>query len=180
MKRTGTIISVLLIAVAAVAIGYWGWGRKKTEQEAMSVADAAKTTMVVVNVLDKALFDDAHIKGSIQIAEDKLAEESDKWAKDTTVVFYCSNAMCTASSKAAEMLMAKGFTNVSAFEGGMAEWFQLSKTSPEYAVEGPATAEYLAMQVQKPTEEPTAPASPVKKITAVELLNLMKSANLLA
>ena len=165
MKRV-----ILALSSLVLLAGCWG----KKEEVAVPQPTETKKTVLVVNVLDKAMYDDAHIKGSINVTMDQLAAEAEKWDKNATIVLYCSNALCVASFDAAKMLSEKGFSDVAAYEGGMAEWFQLSKKNPEYIVEGPAQAEYLSLEVQKPQTEEAAAPSPVKKITAEELLTLIK------
>lgn len=163
----------MIIALSSCVLLAGCWGKKQEEVASQAQPTETKKTVLVVNVLDKAMYDDAHIKGSINVTMDQLAAEAEKWAKDATIVLYCSNALCTASSDTAKMLAEKGFTDVAAYEGGMAEWFQLSKKNPEFVVEGPAQAEYLSLEVQKPAEEATAPSA-VKKINAEDLLKLIK------
>lgn len=131
--------------------------------------------LYVVNVLSKELYDDAHIKGSIHVDLDALETEAQAWDKKTPVVLYCSNYMCTASSHAARELKKMGFEKVYAFEGGTAQWFQLSKNDPSYIIEGPATESYLSHEVAAPEHE----EHDVDIISAQDLKNKMHSAGLL-
>lgn len=106
--------------------------------------------IVVINVLDKPLYDDCHIKGSInvpfdyfsdlQALEQYLAQQYPhvRLTRETPVVVYCTNHMCTASGDAAKMLKEWGFGKVWAYEAGMAEWYQ--KGLP---IEGSCEASYL-------------------------------------
>jgi hypothetical protein len=68
-----------------------------------------------------------------------------------------------------------GFENTYAYEGGTAEWSQLSKNDPSYILEGPATESYLNQVVSAPEHE----ESDVEIISAQDLKNKMQSANLL-
>ena len=79
------------------------------------VADKAvelKKGFVVVNVLDKKLFDDCHIKGSIHIPFGTINDADKIISKDAEVVTYCSNYMCSASSIAREQLLKMGYKKV--------------------------------------------------------------------
>ncbi len=83
-----------------------------------------KTGLVVVNVLDKELYDDCHIKGSIHIPFDQLKDAPNIIDKNAQVVCYCSNYMCGASSAARKKLIEMGYKKVYVYEAGMAEWHQ--------------------------------------------------------
>ena len=113
-----------------------------------SGSSAPRTGLVVVNVLDKALYDDCHIKGSISIPIDELEDRCEKeLAKDATVVVYCSNYMCSASGYGRQVLLDRGYKDVHAYEGGTAEWYQT-----KLPVEGACTQGYLARVFPAPAE----------------------------
>jgi len=103
--------------------------------------EAKKSGLVVVNVLDKELYDDCHITGSINIPLDELDQKMDTIARDADLVFYCSNYQCTGSGYAAEKFREKGFENVSVYEGGTAEWYQAGL---------PITGDHLKAYLSKP------------------------------
>jgi len=153
-----------LVLVALMSGCNWFGAPKKTE----SVAVEPKVR--VVNVLSKELFDDAHIKGSINADFMELATIAQDWDKSVPVVVYCSNYACTASGAAAQQLSKLGFTSVKAYEGGMAEWYQLRMQDPTYEIEGPAQQDYLSMVVPQPAEHTPG----VEVITAQDLKELLK------
>jgi rhodanese-related sulfurtransferase len=96
-------------------------------------------SLVVINVLDKQYYDDAHIAGSINIPLERLEEYAQKnLGKDTEIVIYCGNYKCLASSEGAKMLSDLGFRRVWAYEGGTAEWKKFG-----YPVKGAAKENYL-------------------------------------
>lgn len=140
-----------------------------------SCGKSEQKNLYVVNVLDELLYNDAHIKGSIQVALTDLAQKAQSWRKDATIVTYCSNYACTASSYAARMLKKMGFEKVYAYEGGMAEWHQLQKDDASFAVEGPAKEAYLQVVMEKPLEHP----EDVTIITAQELRDLLQHEHML-
>lgn len=120
-----------------------GCGEKATE------GSAKKSGVVVINVLDKDIYTDCHIAGSINVPFDQLDAALETIEKDADIVFYCSNPMCTSSEYAATKFKKAGFANVSVYEGGTAEWYQ--KGLP---VEGPSTASYLRGSIEsQPCEE---------------------------
>jgi rhodanese-related sulfurtransferase len=123
----------------------------------------AKKGLLVVNVLDKELYQDCHIKGSTNIPFDRIDEYITKLDKSAEIVLYCTNYMCTTSDYVAKKLRDHGFDRVMVYEAGMAEWYQ--KGLP---VEGPATSGYLAKRV-----EPENTAGDVPVITTDELAHKM-------
>ncbi len=127
----------LLIATLSSLVILPGCWQKEQEKPAM------KTGLVVVNVLDKEAYADCHIAGSINVPFENLETSMDTIDKSAEVVFYCSNPMCTASGYAALQFKKAGFTNVSVYEGGTAEWYQ--KGLP---VEGASCADYLRQPVK--------------------------------
>lgn len=111
-----------------------------------------KPRLVVVNVLDKALHEDCHIKGSVNVPFEDVQEYAvANWSKDTELVFYCANYKCTASGEAARQLKALGYEKVYAYEAGTAEWKKLG-----YPIEGACKKPYLN-DYEKPEglQEPT-------------------------
>lgn len=112
------------------------------------LSESKKTGLIVVNVLDKEYYDDCHIKGSIHVPYEKVADFAATVDHEAELVFYCSNYMCTASGAAAQELMDLGFKHVWAYEAGMAEWYQA-----ELPVDGPCKKPYLLKKVMQPELE---------------------------
>lgn len=148
-----------------------GCGSEKKE-----CAVAPQNSVVLVNVLDEKLFNDRHIAGSINVSLQDLEKASAAWDKNATVVLYCSNYMCTASSQGAKELMKLGFNDVRVYEGGTAEWHQLNKNDDSYALVGPGSEAYLNIVLEKPL----ASSTEVKEISAEELKKILKEATILS
>lgn len=93
---------------------------KSTPQASVGII---KPALAVVNVLSKELYDDCHIKGSIQIDYDEVMNYAAKnWDKENTeIIIYCSNFMCSASGEVCKQLKEAGYKKVRAYEGGTAE-----------------------------------------------------------
>jgi len=104
--------------------------------------------VVVINVLDGDYYDDCRIAGSINIPLRDIGRCEKEYEKDADIVVYCAHELCTASMEALKALKELGFTNVQAFEAGMAGWYQA-----DLPVEGSCTLEYLAHQQTKEPEE---------------------------
>lgn len=130
-----------------------------------------KEGLFLVNVLDADYFNDCHIKAPNSI--NVTLENLDSFAKTldpqkSEVVFYCSNYMCTASGFAAKQLINKGFSNVWAYEAGMADWYQ--KGLP---VEGSCQKPYLQKKNEKIELEES---SEIRILSTDELADKVKKA----
>jgi rhodanese-related sulfurtransferase len=80
----------------------------------------------VWNVTGTEWFKGEVIPGSRYIPAEKLAEavKNASLPKDAAIVVYCAGPQCPASKNAAEQLTELGFTNVTKYAGGIAEWKQ--------------------------------------------------------
>src|SRR3989344_3582735 len=83
---------------------------------------ANKENFKLIEVLKEDNYKKGHIPGAINIPLDKLEQESSRLKKEDTTIVYCSGYSCTASTKAAELLMKMGFKNVLDFKGGKDAW----------------------------------------------------------
>jgi rhodanese-related sulfurtransferase len=120
---------VFTLAISTILLGGCDWAGKKN----------GKPELILVNVLDKNLYTDCTIKGSINVPyEDVLQYALKHWDKELThIVLFCANYKCTASGQAALDLKNRGFKHVWAYEGGTAEWFHLAKSDPNsYPIAG--------------------------------------------
>lgn len=95
------------------------------------------SAVLVVNVLDRNLYDDCHIPGSIQVNFMDVMDAAKKWSKSTKIVIYCANYACSASASAVRSLKSEGF-DAYEYAAGMAGWFKAG-----YPVVGPAQSPYL-------------------------------------
>lgn len=80
--------------------------------------------LIIINVLDENLYQDCHIKGSINIPSEKLLAKTSSWDKDKDVVVYCATATCSKSKNAYMLLQDLGFFNLHEYSGGIQEWLQ--------------------------------------------------------
>ncbi len=87
---------------------------------------AQKKDLLVLNVLSQDDYEKEHIPGSENIpntAPDFVTQvEKLAGSKTRPMVVHCANTECPASTEAVNKLTAAGFTNVTEFPGGMAEW----------------------------------------------------------
>lgn len=186
-----------LLLVAAIGGGYYLY-REKNIQKAVNKIDERvaqkmaplfgsteqdikQAKLLLVNVLDKDEFDDAHIIGGKGVLAINVPfAETDKalglLPKNTAIVTYCSNYFCSACHTVAEQMVKAGFTNVKVFSGGMAEWYRLAQEdATKYRFEGPAQRPYLKMRVNQPAKQ----AGEVIIISAQELQKLIEDITIL-
>lgn len=127
-----------------------------------SEQEPKKTGLFVFNVLDKELYDDCHIKGSIHVPLSELEHQVQGLDKEKAeIVIYCSNYLCASSEHACKKLLSMGFKHVWAYEGGTAEWYQMG-----LPVEGQSQSAYLTKKIAPPPHEQK---SAVLTMTAQEL-----------
>jgi len=67
-----------------------------------------------------------NIPGSKWIPVDQLDQKLPSLGagKNDEIVVYCGSFTCPSSKQAAEKLARSGYTNVSAYEGGLADWIE--------------------------------------------------------
>jgi len=133
------------------------WPLTKSEQSAQTVA---KQSLYVINVLDRDLYNDCHIAGSVQVSLDAIESFVKNLDKNVEIVVYCSGYSCLASSQVAQQLKTLGFDHVWAYEAGMADWHQKASATPaKYPTVGACTKSYLKMANEKPTHEESSSAA---------------------
>jgi len=109
---------------------------------------------LLINVLEKEEFDDAHIIDSISVPFDDVEKFLQKIEdKEKPLIFYCSNYWCTACHDSAKIAIKKGFFNTQVYSGGMAEWYQYAQKDPSFRYEGEAKKPYLSIVIFQNEEE---------------------------
>ncbi len=77
----------------------------------------------LVEALPGESYRKGHIPGAINIPVDELGRVAGKNLKKTdTIVVYCANYVCHASTMAAEKLQKMGYKKVLDFKGGKKSW----------------------------------------------------------
>lgn len=157
----GFLVSLVLLMPACE----WPWSKSKKEEPTATTSTVTGPKIIDVN--EKKIYDDAHIKGAINIPYDKLESETANFDKNSLVVTYCTTYECTESHRAAKKLKELGFTNVRIYQGGMNDWYKhAQEDKAAYPYEGPATEPYLTKSVSKPEakeEVPTITAEEISK-----------------
>ena len=166
------IVTVFLVIGCIVLFASYNWFSKLPISK-------VPVKLRIVNVLGPEEFKDAHIKGSLAVKSinvqlQNFESQVESWDKTIPVVTYCSNYYCMASGDAARRLVGLGFTDVYAYEAGMAEWYILSQNDKKYEVEGSAKKEYLNIKFKKPNKKHEG----IRVISSEDLQKMIKKANL--
>lgn len=119
----------------------------------------------IINVLSPFVFEDCHIKGTVNVPLERLADYVRQTPKDTEIIVYCAHYECNASRKAWHLLNDLGFTNVYAYEGGIAEWFQ-----QKLPIKGYCKLDFLREIYKKQEKDP--------KVKEISIKDLKKKLNL--
>lgn len=93
----------------------------------------------LIEVLPQDEYEKFHLPGAINVPGDSLRDTiadviSDR---DKTVVVYCASPSCTASDRAAELLVDMGYNDVRDYRGGKQHW---KEGGLPVTTEEPATA----------------------------------------
>lgn len=135
-------LKIIFLLCSSILLGVL-WFMFHNDQKSQSVMIDEKS-FYLINVLDKEVYDDAHIVGSIHVPYEKIKSYLKKILnKDALLIFYCSNYYCTASDSAAMDATNLGFKNVFVYKGGMAEWYQTAQHDKDFLYDGPAKLDYL-------------------------------------
>ncbi len=137
--------------------------------------ESKQSGLVVVNVLDKVLYEDCHITGSINIELDCLEKEFSTIEKDAEIVLYCSNFQCSTSEYVAKQLRKQGFEHVSVYEGGTAEWYQAG-----LPVEGPHEQAYLSKPLRHIDDGEQSDISVIAMHELAQKMNVISKDNMAA
>ena len=82
-----------------------------------------KDKFKLVEVLGEDNYKGGHIPGAINLPLDKLEKLAPKHLKKTdTIVVYCANYHCPASTRAAEFLLKIGYHKTLDFKGSKKAW----------------------------------------------------------
>jgi rhodanese-related sulfurtransferase len=101
---------------------------KKLSTEELIEMQERQEQFTLINVLPADQFSQTEIPGSenISLHEADFATRVQRatGGKDRTVIVYCGNEQCTASTEAAARLAAAGFSKVYDYKGGAREWYE--------------------------------------------------------
>jgi len=112
------------------------------ERSALEAALASGRAPVLLEALDEAYYRQAHLPGAIALPLARLAEIARNRLpdKNAALVVYCASKTCKNSGIAARALLALGYTDVSVYTGGKADWLDAglpAETGPERSSGGP-------------------------------------------
>jgi rhodanese-related sulfurtransferase len=182
MNKKIILISFFVFSVIFVII-YFSYFKKNKNFNKNINENSEK--LLIINVLDKELYEDSHIFGSVQCDIDNLDNFLKNISKRAVLIFYCANYLCKSSFEAAKMAKELGYENVFAYEGGIAEWYQRGKSNDEFRVSGPCKMQYLEVIALKKNIDSKNKDLYVEKndavvniISADDLLKMIKNNNI--
>jgi rhodanese-related sulfurtransferase len=139
MKKLFTLLAILAVTATPAAFAYGSKSDAKAEDkksestkayteisaEELQKLQADHKDLVVIDSRGGKYFDGTVIKGAKQLStgdtnEATLAKLAPK--KDGLIVFYCTNADCGASAKAAGKAKEAGYTNIKKYTDGIDDW----------------------------------------------------------
>lgn len=144
-----------------------GCGSEAPQSKAISI----ESMPLVINLLDKDSYNDCHIVGSVHVDFDIIESYVENIDKDTEIILYCSNYACGTSDYVGRQLLKLGYTNVSAYEGGMAEWKQNGLPTV-----GPGKAAYLTRVMVQSNEHNDSPVPVISMNELAEKLHIDSNA----
>lgn len=118
----GRIFSFLAVCILVLTHSLPALAKNYQDIDATALkAMMDREDVLVVFPLSKIEYNDLHIRGSVNIDLERMAEELPA-EKNRKIVFYCLGEKCTASWRAAEKAVSLGYTNVYAFRAGLPAW----------------------------------------------------------
>jgi rhodanese-related sulfurtransferase len=81
---------------------------------------------ILVEALGPQYYEQAHLPGAINIPHTEVRELAPALLpdKDADIVVYCSNGPCANSGIASRVLVSMGYTSVSDYHEGKADWIE--------------------------------------------------------
>lgn len=96
--------------------------RKVTREELKAMMDRGDV-FILIDTRGHEAFRTEHLPGAVSVPSDNVGRHTlPGLSKGDTVVTYCSNFECEASTVAAGKLERYGFTKVLEFKGGLKDW----------------------------------------------------------
>jgi rhodanese-related sulfurtransferase len=95
-------------------------------REELSAKLARNERIVLVEALPEKYFRHSHLPGALNIPHDEVEALAPTLLPDraAAIVVYCANAACKNSGIAVAALTRLGYTNVSTYEAGKADWIE--------------------------------------------------------
>ena len=95
-------------------------------RQALKAKLDANEPVVLVEALPEKYYRHSHLPGAVNIPHDEVDALAPDLLqdRDAQIVVYCANAECRNSGIAARRLDELGYTNVSVYEAGKADWIE--------------------------------------------------------
>jgi rhodanese-related sulfurtransferase len=96
-------------------------GFSLTKEHVLKMID--DKSCIIVDVLGRASYENAHIRGSICVPFDELEDHGWEILTGKRIITYCHGSTCKASERAAEILREHGIEAYT-YRGGLEEWIE--------------------------------------------------------
>ena len=83
-----------------------------------------KRAVTVVDVNSRQSWDRAHVPGALHLDAFAYTQADLPADKNASLVFYCSNPMCSKAPRAAKRARAMGYENVKVMSAGINGWIE--------------------------------------------------------
>ncbi|MBL8953640.1 MAG: rhodanese-like domain-containing protein [Myxococcaceae bacterium] len=134
MKRVLMSLAVAAAMVPAAALACGDEMKADTQIKKVTVAEVAKDKKAKVVDANGSDFrvKNGTVPGAVLLTSSSSYDLKElPAAKDTSLVFYCANTMCSASEAAAKRAAQAGYTNVAVMPEGLMGWKAAGqKTAP--------------------------------------------------
>lgn len=130
MKPTLLLILVLVLTMVSPAVGAVQGYQDIDTAGVRRLLDAGDAE--VIFPLSPIEFSDLHIKGSVNIPMEQLADKLPD-DKNRKLVFYCLGIKCVASWRAAEVAVELGYRQVYAYREGLPAWVAAGYPTESFA-----------------------------------------------
>jgi rhodanese-related sulfurtransferase len=94
--------------------------RTITPEEVQQLLSGQDVVVVDVNSADR--WTEAHVPGAVNLDPTRFTDEQLPRDKETSVVFYCSGAMCRKAPDAARRASTMGYRDVKVMSAGIRGW----------------------------------------------------------
>jgi rhodanese-related sulfurtransferase len=121
---TAVALTTFLSFGAPASACFGGTQVKEMHAEAVADALAKKQAVHIYDANSKERYDQGHVPTARWVPFNGVAVSHLPKDKSATLIFYCYNEMCSASTTAAKRALELGFTNVYVMPEGIEGWIE--------------------------------------------------------
>lgn len=124
MKSALTLCALSLLALSALSTAYAETQFKIVDTDQLKDMTAQKQAFVLIDARSPQEYQEAHIKGAINVPDKKLQENLALLPqnKSLPLVIYCNGVKCGKSKRLALQIEPLGYTNIMVYSEGIPVW----------------------------------------------------------